>query len=145
MLKSIIRRKRMRNSREDYLEMMLNLKRENGFIRSVDIASGLGITRASVSYSVKKLRESGLITMSGDGMIEFTPEGQEIAERTMYRHEMLTSILMSMGVSEDTACDDACAMEHILSEESFDALMRFANTQSLPVHHHDFKKHIHHE
>ena len=135
----------MRNSREDYLEMMLNLKKENGYIRSVDIAAGLGITRASVSYSVKKLRESGLITMFDDGIIEFTPEGLEIAERTMYRHEMLTSILMSMGVSEDTACDDACAMEHILSEESFDALMKFAKGLDLPVHHHDFRKHIHHD
>ena len=134
----------MKNSREDYLEMILSLKNDRGYIRSVDIAAGLGVTRASVSYAVKRLKEDGLITTDGAGMIDFTPEGREIAERTMFRHQMLTSILMSMGVSEDTACDDACAMEHILSEESFGALLRFAEERDLPVHHHDFKKHVHH-
>ncbi|MBQ1908061.1 MAG: metal-dependent transcriptional regulator [Firmicutes bacterium] len=134
----------MKNTREDYLEMILDLKNEKGYIRSVDIAAGLGVTRASVSYAVKRLREDGLITMDDAGMIEFTPEGLQIAERTMFRHQMLTSILMSMGVSEDAACDDACAMEHILSEESFGALLRFAQERDLPVHHHDFKKHVHH-
>jgi len=111
-------------SSEDYLEMMLMLQRSKGYIRSIDIASGLGVTKPSVSYAVKRLRENGYIEMDSAGNITLTESGQNIAETMYTRHSVLTAHLMSLGVPEDTACEDACQIEHIISDESFKAISR---------------------
>ena len=115
---------------EDYLEAMLMLKEEKGYIRSVDVAEHLGVTKPSVTYTTKRLRESGLIVMDKDGEITITEEVMIIAERTYSRHKILTDFLLSIGVSEENAREDACKLEHDFSEESFDALVSFIKEHS---------------
>ena len=113
-------------SAEDYLEAMLMLKEERGYIRSIDVAEKLGVTKPSVSYATKRLRESGYITLDSAGMIVLLPPGLEIAERMYERHKLLTELLMGLGVSPDTARRDACEIEHDLSEETFEAIRKHA-------------------
>ena len=111
-------------SAEDYLEAMLMMQERHGYIRSVDIAAELGVTKPSVSYAVKRLREAGYITMAEDGHITLNPSGQEIAERIYERHKVLTKLLVGLGVDEETAREDACKIEHDLSVETFDAIKK---------------------
>ena len=113
-------------SAEDYLETMLMLKQERGYIRSVDVADRLGVTKPSVSYATKRLRESGYISFDPAGMIVLLPPGQEIAARMLERHTLLTDLLIGLGVSPETAQEDACKVEHDLSEETFDAIRKHA-------------------
>ena len=114
-------------SAEDYLEAMLMLKEERGYIRSVDVAEKLGVTRPSVSYATKRLRENGYISLDPAGMIVLLPPGLEIAERMYERHKLLTELFISLGVSPDIAREDACKVEHDLSSETFDAIRRHAS------------------
>jgi len=114
-------------SAEDYLEAMLMMQERHGYIRSIDIAAELRVSKPSVSYAVKRLRENGYIQMAGDGHITLNPSGLEIAERIYERHKVLTRVLMSIGVSEATAREDACKLEHDLSVESFEAIKRHIN------------------
>ena len=121
---------KIQKSSEDYLEAMLMLKEKHGYIRSVDIASQLGVTKPSVSYATKRLRENGYITMDADGLISLTASGMEIAARIYERHKLLTQLLISLGVSEETAREDACKIEHDLSVESFAAIREHARRYS---------------
>ncbi len=109
---------------EDYLETMLMLQKENGFIRSIDIAEHLGVTKPSVSYATKRLRENGYITMDKDGLISLTESGLSIAQSMYERHTLLSNWLMMLGVDETTAREDACRIEHDLSEATFEAIRR---------------------
>lgn len=111
-------------SAEDYLEAILRLRESKGYVRSVDIALLLGVTKPSVSFAMKKLRENNLIHMGEDNLISLTEEGQQIALRVYDRHKTIMSFLVSIGVSEETAREDACKIEHDISEESFAALRR---------------------
>ena len=113
-------------SAEDYLEAMLMLKDERGYIRSIDVAEKLGVTKPSVSYATKRLRENGYISQDSAGMILLLEPGLEIAERMYERHKLLTELLIGLGVSPDTAREDACKIEHDLNVESFDAIRRHA-------------------
>ena len=113
-------------SAEDYLEAMLMLKQERGYIRSIDVAEKLGVTKPSVSYATKRLRESGYISFDPAGMILLLPPGLEIAERMYERHMLLTDLLIGLGVSPKTARRDACEIEHDLSDETFNAIRRHA-------------------
>ena len=113
-------------SAEDYLEAMLMLKEERGYIRSIDVAEKLGVTKPSVSYATKRLRENGYIAFDSAGMIVLLPSGLEIAERIYERHKLLPEILMGLGVSPETARADACKIEHDLSAETFDAIREHA-------------------
>ena len=113
-------------SAEDYLEAMLMLKEERGYIRSIDVADKLGVTKPSVSYATKRLRENGYISFDPAGMIVLEPTGLEIAQRMLERHRLLTDLLIGLGVSPETARDDACKIEHDLSVESFDAIRAHA-------------------
>ena len=113
-------------SAEDYLEAMLMLKEERGYICSIDVAEKLGVTKPSVSYATKRLRENGYISQDSAGMILLLEPGLEIAERMYERHKLLTELLIGLGVSPDTAREDACKIEHDLSVESFDAIRRHA-------------------
>ena len=113
-------------SAEDYLEAMLMLKEERGYIRSVDVAEKLGVTKPSVSYATKRLRESGYIEFDPAGMIVLLKPGLEIAERIYERHKLLTELLIGLGVSPETAREDACKIEHDLSIETFDAIRKHA-------------------
>lgn len=111
---------------EDYLEAMLMMKEKHGFIRSIDIAAELGVTKPSVTYTTKRLRENGYITMDPDGLITLTDSGMEIAARIYERHRLLTEFLIRLGVDEKTAREDACRIEHDISEKTFDAICRHA-------------------
>ena len=117
---------RILKSAEDYLETMLVLKEQHGYIRSVDIAAELEVTKPSVSYATRRLRENGYITMEKDGLITLTDMGMEIASRIYERHRLLTDFFLSLGVSEETARADACKIEHDLSNETFEAMKRHA-------------------
>lgn len=96
---------------EDYLEAMLMMQQKHGYIRSIDIAEQLGVTKPSVTYTTKRLRENGYITMDRDGLITLTPSGMDIAARMLDRHHTLTKFLMELGVDAKTAEEDACKME----------------------------------
>lgn len=120
----VVRAMKIQKSSEDYLETMLMMKEEHGFIRSTDVAGHLRVTKPSVSYATKRLREAGYITMDRDGLITLTESGMEIAQRIYSRHKFLSSALMSIGVSEATALEDACKIEHDISQETFEALQR---------------------
>ncbi len=111
-------------SSEDYLEAMLIMKEVHGYIRSIDIAMELGVTKPSVSYATKRLRENGYITMDRDGFITLTDKGMDIATHIYERHKVLTDVLVQLGVSPETARQDACKLEHDISDESFAALKR---------------------
>ena len=113
---------RIHKSAEDYLEMILRLIEEKGYARSVDIATGLSVSKPSVSVAMKQLREGGYIVMDKDNYITLTDSGMEIAQRIYERHKLLTRILMMIGVDERTAEDDACKVEHDISVKTFDAI-----------------------
>ena len=113
---------KIQKAAEDYLEAMLMLKEQKGYVRSIDIAQMLGVTKPSVTYSTKRLRENGYITMDRDGMINLTETGMEIASRIYTRHKVLTDFFIKLGVPEDIARDDACKVEHDLSPETFQAI-----------------------
>ncbi len=111
-------------SAEDYLEAILRLRESKGQVRSVDIAQLLGVTKPSVSFAMKKLRENEFICMDRDNLITLTETGEEIARRIYDRHRTITTFLMKIGVEEAVAREDACKLEHDISEESFNALRR---------------------
>ena len=112
----------IRKSAEDYLEMILMLREEKGHVRSIDIATGLGVSKPSVSVAMKQLRENDFIQMDENNLITLTPAGQEIAQRIYHRHKVLTEILVRLGVSEEIAREDACRLEHDVSPETFAAI-----------------------
>ena len=114
----------IRESAEDYLEQILMLLEHKGYARSTDIALGLNVTKPSVSVAMKKLRENRYITMADDGMISLTDKGYAIARRIYDRHKALTRYLTQLGVPEEIAREDACKIEHDLSEESYAAILR---------------------
>ena len=109
-------------SAEDYLERILMLTNEKGYARSVDIATDLGVTKPSVSFAMKRLRENGYIEMGDDNLITLTDKGMEIAVRIYERHKVLTKALIMLGVPEDVASEDACRVEHDISPETFQAI-----------------------
>ena len=111
-------------SAEDYLEMILRLNEEKGYARSVDIAAGLSVSKPSVSVAMKNLRESGYIVMDKDSYISLTDKGMEIARNIYDRHKALTEALIRIGVSPETAQEDACKVEHDISTETYDAIVR---------------------
>lgn len=117
---------KIQKASEDYLEAMLMMKEKHGYIRSIDVAEHLGVTKPSVSYATKRLRENGYITMDPDGHIHLTDSGLEIARSMYRRHRLLTRFFVKLGVDEAVAREDACRIEHDISQESFDAICRFA-------------------
>lgn len=111
---------------EDYLEAMLMMQKEHGYVRSIDIAEKLGVTKPSVTYATKRLRENGYITMDKDGLITLTEQGMSIASSMLDRHQTLTRFLMALGVDRETAEADACKIEHDISPQTFAAICRHA-------------------
>lgn len=107
-----------------YLETILVLSQQKEHVRSVDVANDLGFKKPSVSVAMKHLREENLIKVDEKGYITLTPTGKEIAEMIYERHEFLSKYLMKIGVPEDIAIDDACRIEHVISQESFEAIKK---------------------
>lgn len=109
-------------SAENYLETILLLSKKLPVVRAVDIANELGYKKSSVSIAMKHLREKEHITVTDSGFISLTESGLAVAEMIYERHELLTRVLVSLGVSEDVASEDACKIEHVISQESFEAI-----------------------
>lgn len=115
-------RHKSEESMEDYLETILLLQKKNGNVRSIDIANELSYTKASVSVAMKSLRNKDFITVTNTGYITLTDSGLKKAESILERHTLLANCLIKLGVSEKVAMEDACRIEHDISEETFEAL-----------------------
>ena len=118
---------KIQQSAENYLETIYMLTNTKGSCRSVDIAKELGFSKPSVSVAMKNLRENGYIDVMSDGNIILLEPGRKIATDLYERHTMLTRCLVAIGVPEDVASEDACKIEHIISEETFEAIKRSFN------------------
>jgi len=112
-------------SQEDYLEKILQLSKEKKEVHAIDIARALSFSKPSVSVAMNKLKEQGYIEINEKGAISLTKEGLAIAEKTLEKHEILTKMLMYLGVDEDTAMNDACRMEHDISDKTWDAIKKY--------------------
>ena len=110
---------KIQKSAENYLETILMLQLANGSVRSIDVANELNFSKPSVSVAMKRLRESGYIVVDEDGHITLTESGDEIARAMYERHTIISKLLMHMGVSEEIAVEDACKIEHEISDEAF--------------------------
>lgn len=111
-------------SAENYLETILVLSKTRPVVRSVDIANHLGFKKSSVSIAMKNLRQNEHITVTEEGFIYLTESGKAIADMIFERHEFLSSWLESLGVDKEIASEDACRIEHVISQESFEALKK---------------------
>ena len=109
----------IRKSAEDYLEAILMLSKQGSAVRSIDIATMLGVSKPSVSHAMKLLREDGYIAMDRYGTVTLLDKGAEIANHIYERHRVLSSLLECLGVNPEVAREDACKLEHDLSDESF--------------------------
>ncbi len=112
-------------SAENYLETILILSKRLPVVRSVDIAAEMNFKKSSISVAMKNLRENGCISVSNAGFITLTKKGLEIAEMIYERHTFLSGWLISLGVDETIAAEDACRMEHVISKESFAAIKKY--------------------
>ncbi len=117
---------KIHESAENYLETILILRERKGNVRSIDIVNELSYSKPSVSIAMKHLRENGYVKMDSDGSLTLTTAGEQIASRMYERHRMLTGWLISIGVDEEIASEDACRIEHVISDESFEAIKAFA-------------------
>ncbi len=115
-------------SGEMYLEAILVLGKKNSFVRSVDVGEYLGYSKPSVSRAMGILRQENYITVEKNGGLKLTEKGRTLAETIYERHTVLSSMLIHLGVSEETAAADACRMEHVISDESFQAIKRHARS-----------------
>lgn len=117
---------KIHESAENYLETILMIKNKKGLVRSIDIANELEFSKPSVSVAMKNLRQNGYIDVDENGYITLLGSGLEIAEKMYERHTTISDWLISLGVDSQTAVDDACKMEHIISNESFEAIKKLA-------------------
>ena len=115
-------------SGEDYLETILVLQKKLGMVRSVDVARHMEVSKPSVCHAVATLRDGGFLTMDEDHFLHLTDVGREVAEKIYERHCFFTEQLIAAGVDPRTAEADACRIEHIISDESFDRLKEAADT-----------------
>lgn len=111
-------------SQEDYLEKILQISQEKDNVHAIDIARGLSFSKPSVSVAMNKLKEQGYIEINDKGEITLTPSGLLIAEKTLEKHTILTEMLVYLGVDEETAKEDACKMEHDISDKTWDAIKK---------------------
>ncbi len=116
----------LQESGEMYLETILVLSQRSGFVRAIDIGEEMGYSKPSVSRAVGILRQGGYIHVAEDGGIPLTEEGRAVAEKIYERHRLLSGFLISLGVDEKTAVEDACKMEHVISDASMEAIKRHA-------------------
>ena len=114
-------------SGEMYLEAILVLSKKNGFVRSIDVSEYMGYSKPSVSRAIGLLKNGGYVEMAEDGSLTLTPIGVEVAKKIYERHTILTAFLVKLGVDRDTAAEDACKMEHDISDASLAAIKAFVD------------------
>lgn len=114
----------LQESGEMYLESIYVLTKESNAVRSIDVVEYMGFSKPSVSRAIGLLKSGGYVTVDKDGHIILTGIGLEVAEKIYERHNIITKLLISLGVSEDVAAADACKIEHVISDESFEAIKR---------------------
>ena len=115
-------------SAENYLEAILVIQKEKGAVRAIDIAHHLGYSKPSVSVAMKQLETNGFIHRDTDNHITLTPDGMDIATSIFERHAVLSKLFMMLGVSEETAKEDACKIEHHISDETFECIKKHYQT-----------------
>ena len=120
---------KIKESAENYLETILILSKKIGAVRSINVANEMNFTKASISVAMKRLREDKCISMDADGIITLTDKGKEIASMVYERHQLIAKILIALGVSEETAYEDSCKIEHDLSQESFEKIKEYYEKQ----------------
>ena len=119
---------KLQASGEDYLEAVLMLQQRHGMVRSVDLARHMGYSKPSISHAVGVLRGGGFLTVDQDGFLHLTNVGQEVAEKIYERHQFFTQWLIGAGIDPETAEQDACRMEHGISQKSFELLRNAYST-----------------
>ncbi|MBR0338166.1 MAG: metal-dependent transcriptional regulator [Ruminococcus sp.] len=119
----------LKESGEMYLETIYVLSQRKGFVRSIDVGEEMGYSKPSVSRAVGILRDGGYITVAHDGGLHLTEAGLEVAQRTYERHTVLSEFFIKLGVDEETATNDACKIEHVISSSTFAALKKYLNEQ----------------
>lgn len=112
-------------SAEDYLECILMLREKQGYARSIDVANELGVTKPSVSVAMKKLRDQEMITFDDNGFILFTDTGRKLAKKVYDKHKLLTKALIAIGVNEKKAAEEACLIEHVISDSTYKCIKDF--------------------
>ena len=123
-------------SGEDYLEAVLMVQKEKGMVRSVDLARHMGYSKPSISHAVGVLRDGGFLTMDNDGFLHLTDVGREVAEKIYERHLFFTEQLVAAGVDQETAEQDACRIEHAISDISFQKLKEQSQKVNQQIHNH---------
>lgn len=113
-------------SQEDYLEKILQISQKKDAVHAIDIAREMSFSKPSVSVAMNKLKEAGYITINKKDEISLTEEGLKIAKKTLEKHVILTKILMSIGVDEATAMEDACRLEHDISDKTWEAIKKYS-------------------
>ena len=116
---------RLQESGEMYIESIYVLNKRMGNVRSIDVCEHLGYSKPSVSRAMSLLKKGGFVAMDANGYLTLTDAGREVAEKMYQRHTVLSELLMRLGVSEETAVDDACKIEHHISDESFNAIKKY--------------------
>ena len=120
----------LQESGEMYLETILVLSREKEHVRSIDISEHMGYSKPSVSRAVGLLKNDGFITVEKDGFIYLTEKGRALAENILDRHTILSQLLIQLGVSRETASNDACRIEHVISDETFQAIQNYMKSHT---------------
>jgi Mn-dependent DtxR family transcriptional regulator len=120
----------MQESGEMYLETILVLSREKDAVRAIDVGQKMGYSKPSVSRALAKLRADGYLLVDGNGYLRLTDKGSAIAEKIYERHHVLSELLTRIGVSPETAAEDACRIEHVISDESFSAIKEHVKQHS---------------
>ena len=115
----------LQESGEMYLETIYVLSQSSKSVRSIDVAEHMGYSKPSVSRAMGLLKQGGYVTVDEDGFLVLTEEGRNMAEKIFARHTILSKLLVSMGVSEKTAAEDACKIEHVISDETFNAIRNY--------------------
>ena len=115
----------LQESGEMYLETIYVLSQSSNSVRSIDVAEHMGYSKPSVSRAMGLLKQGGYVTVDEDGFLVLTAEGRSVAEKIFARHTVVSKLLVSLGVSEETAAEDACKIEHVISDETFDAIQNY--------------------
>ena len=123
---------RLQESGEMYLETILRLSEKKDCVRSIDIAEEMGFSKPSVSRAVGILKKNGFITVDADGAVNLTDAGRTAAEKIYERHRVLSAMFVTLGVDEKTAAEDACKVEHVISDATFNAIKKHISTFGKP-------------